>query len=130
MNHVPMIILIVSIPLYVLMVWLFSTFSSLAQIGTAISYDILYFVDFVLILLYTKVFTKNEEVKKCAKGFEIQKEFYFEIPITNFVWSLNDYTSIFSIVILSGAVSVKEQAASLISYCIIQFVYIWPLSCS
>ena len=118
------------VPLHLLSVWVIQSFINSSSIGVAISYNITYCVAFMSILMYTKVFTKNEEVKKCLEGFEYQNEFFVETPLTNLIWSLNDYSSVFSLVFLSGAAGVKDQSASLISYCVFQCLYMWPLSCS
>lgn len=130
MNQVPLIIIICAIPIHILAIKITNSSENGSFIGTAIAYDITYFVAFSFMLLYTTVFTKFEAIKKCLEGFKFQKELFFEDSISNIIWSLNDYASVLSLVILSGASSVKDQAASLISYCFFQFLYMFPLSCS
>ena len=118
MNQAPLIIMICAIPFHLVSVRVFSASLEDEILSTAIAYDVTYFTAFICILLYTTLVSKSEEILKCREGFQIQKDLFFESSVTSLIWSLTDYASVFSLIFLSGASSIKDQAASLISYCV------------
>lgn len=109
-NDVPLIILISMIPLHLFNTWIFVIKMDKGVIGSAIAFDITYFVGYLSIHMYLFVFTKDEDINSCFKNVSSIHDYFLlvELALTNILWSFTDYYAFFSIVIISGAIGVKE----------------------
>jgi hypothetical protein len=79
--------------------------------GTAIAFDVTYGVGLISILLYLFVFTKDHEIKSCFKTISsVGGDIWvlIELAFTNVLWAFTDYYSFFSIILMSGAMGLKE----------------------
>ena len=72
MNQVPLIIIICAVPFHMLALKSVNAFFNDPLIGTAIAFDITYFLAFSLMLIYTTIITYFEPIRKSVNGLKLQ----------------------------------------------------------
>lgn len=72
MNQVPLIIIICAVPFHMLAVKSVNAFFDEPLIGTAIAFDITYFLAISMMLIYTTMITDFEPIRQSVKGLKLQ----------------------------------------------------------